>query len=138
MNFRRNRRRSNTDINLTPLIDVVFLLLIFFMVSTTFTRETHLAIELPEAAGPVGELPVEAIEIVVGRDGRYALNGAVFTDSQQLGSSLLSQSDGRRDMPIAITADAQASHQAVVQVMDMVGQLGFAQLRISTRQPGEG
>lgn len=138
MNFRRNRRRSNTDINLTPLIDVVFLLLIFFMVSTTFTRETHLAIELPEAEGQLGEPPVEAIEIVVAQDGRYALNGAVFTDSELLGNSLLSQVDGRRDMPIAITADAQASHQAVVQVMDMVGKLGFAQLRISTREPIDG
>lgn len=138
MNFRRNRRRGNTEVNLTPLIDVVFLLLIFFMVSTSFTRETHLAIELPEAGGLVGQPPVEAIEIVIAQDGRYGLNGVVFTDSQRLGDSLLTEADGRRDMPIAITADALASHQAVVEVMDMVGRLGFAQLRISTREPAEG
>lgn len=138
MNFRRHRRRGSTEVNLTPLIDVVFLLLIFFMVSTTFTRETHLAIELPEASGDQGEPPMEAIEIVVGRDGRYSVNDEVFADSGQLGHTLLAQAGGRRDLPIAITADAHASHQAVVSVMDVVGRLGFSQLRITTREPNEG
>lgn len=136
MNFRRHRRRTDTGPNLTPLIDVVFLLLIFFMVSTTFTRETHLAIELPEADGHAGEPPSEAIEIVVGRDGRYAINGVILPDGQLLRSTLLDQAGERRDMPIAITADANATHQSVVQAMDVAGQLGFAHLRIATREPG--
>ncbi len=138
MNFRRARRRGESGVNLTPLIDVVFLLLIFFMVSTTFTRETHLAIELPEADGRAGEPPAEAIEIVVGRDGRYAINGILVPEGQLqlLRGALLDEAGDRRDIPVAITADANASHQSVVQAMDVAGQLGFAHLRISTREPG--
>lgn len=139
MNFRRHRRsRADNAVNLTPLIDVVFLLLIFFMVSTTFTKETHLAIELPEADGYATEPPPDAIEIVVSRDGRYAVNGVVLADDQPqlLRGALLEHAGERRDLPLAISADADATHQSVVHAMDVAGQLGFAHLRIVTRALG--
>ena len=74
MKFHR-RRRADNGINLTPLIDVVFLLLIFFMVTTTFTKETRLLIELPEASGEVADSSPATLELVIAKDGNYAVNG---------------------------------------------------------------
>ena len=140
MQFKR-QTTSNVDVNLTPLIDVVFLLLIFFMVSTTFTKESHLELNLPDADGKeVAETPVEPIEIVISSNGTYAVNGKGLVNNQ-LGTiqrAIQEFSGPKRDLPITITADADASHQAVIRAMDAAGQLGFTQLSITTNdtQPG--
>lgn len=141
MKFRRTRDSSRSSgINLTPLIDVVFLLLIFFMVSTTFTRETRLAVELPEAEGepPSEELP-ETIEVVVEEDGSYAVNGKALVNRKidTIMSALQLESHADMTIPITITADAEASHRAVVTVMDAAGRLGFSRLSFSTQEPQE-
>ena len=136
MKFRR-QKRDEEFINLTSLIDVVFILLIFFMVSTSFTKESHLVVSLPEAMGEIPQTPPEQIEILIMSDGSYAINGQalVNTKIETLKSALEKTAGGNNKAPLVITADAKTPHQAVVQAMDAAGQLGFAHLSITTRQP---
>jgi len=132
--------KPDTGINLTPLIDVVFLLLIFFMVTTTFTRETRMLIILPEADGEalVSEQQV-VLELVVSRDGSYSVNGQnlINGDIKTIMAALKEASEGNKDIPLMITADAQSTHQAVITAMDAAGRLGFESLNIATQQPQE-
>ena len=139
MKFRR-QRLDDVNINLTPLIDVVFLLLIFFMVSTTFSRETQLSVDLPEAEGQVKESSEEEIEILIDEGGTYRVNGQGLVDNRMrtLQAAIYKISAGDTTMPMIITADAQAAHQDVVRAMDAAGQMGFVHLSITTRQPTEG
>lgn len=136
MKFRR-QHREDIGVNLTPLIDVVFLLLIFFMVSTTFTRETQLSIDLPEAQGKPKEATEQQIEILVDESGNYRVNGEALVDSSMrtLQAAIYKISAGDTTLPMTISADAQAAHQDVVQAMDAAGQMGFVHLSITTRQP---
>ncbi len=138
MKFHR-RRRADNGINLTPLIDVVFLLLIFFMVTTTFTKESRLLIELPEADGEVVESSPGSLELVISKDGSYAVNGQnlINRDIRTIMAALKDASQGNADTPLVITADAQATHQAVISAMDAAGRLGFKQLNIATQQAAE-
>ena len=134
MKFAR-RKTEPPEVNLTPLIDVVFLLLIFFMVSTSFKLETQLMVELPSAEGVVSSDPVDAVTVTVGRTGNYAVNERVLLNqsSEVLRSTLEAVSKGRHDRPLFLMADAQAPHQAVVTILDVAGQLGFEQISISTQ-----
>ena len=136
MKFRRHFREE-VGINLTPLIDVVFLLLIFFMVSTTFTRETQLSIDLPEAKGTVKTTSDNQIEVLIDEAGNYRVNGKGLVDSRMrtLQAAIYKISAGDTTMPMTLTADAQAEHQYVVRAMDAAGQMGFIHLSITTRQP---
>jgi biopolymer transport protein ExbD len=136
LKFRR-QRLEEVSINLTPLIDVVFLLLIFFMVSTTFTRETQLSIDLPEASGEVRESEGDEIEILIDETGAYRVNGLGLVDNRMrtLQAAIYRVSAGDTTMPMIISADAQAAHQDVVRAMDAAGQMGFVHLSITTRQP---
>lgn len=138
MKFPR-RIQEDLQINLTPLIDVVFLLLIFFMVSTTFTRETRLAVNLPEADGePVQDTP-RNIEISVSQNGSYAVDGRPLVNAQlqTLMRALEEVTGGDRDVALILIADADATHQSVVTAMDAIGQSGFSRLSIATRKPEE-
>lgn len=136
MKFRR-LHREEVGINLTPLIDVVFLLLIFFMVSTTFTRETQLSIDLPEASGSARETTDQQVEILVDEAGNYRVNGQGLVDNRMrtLQAAIYKISAGDTTLPMVITADADAAHQYVVRAMDAAGQMGFVHLSITTRQP---
>ncbi len=138
MRFRR-QKKTDGSINLTPLIDVVFLLLIFFMVSTTFTKESHLVLDLPEADGYVEETVSEGIEILIGKNGDYTINGRQLINRQlnTLMKALEDVSLGNKEMPLTITADANASHQSVVTAMDAAGKIGFVHLKITTKQPDQ-
>ncbi|HAU03079.1 MAG: biopolymer transporter ExbD [SAR92 bacterium BACL16 MAG-120619-bin48] len=135
----RSSRKPDSGINLTPLIDVVFLLLIFFMVTTTFTQETRLLISLPEAGGETVDAEPESLELTIDKEGNYALNGQslINRDIKTIMAALKDASAGNRDLPVVITADAESSHQAVVTAMDAAGKLGFNQLQIATQQPNE-
>ena len=139
MKFRR-QRLDDVNINLTPLIDVVFLLLIFFMVSTTFTRETQLSVDLPEAQGQPKEVQDDEIEILIDEGGGYRVNGQGLVDNRMrtLQAAIYKISAGDTTMPMIITADAQAAHEDVVRAMDAAGQMGFVHLSITTRQPTRG
>ncbi len=136
MKFRR-RHRSEVSIELTPLIDVVFLLLIFFMVSTTFIRQTQLKVDLPEASGEVQESEAEVVEITISANGEYAVNRQTLVNSQikTLMTAIRKVSSGDTTKHLIITADANARHEAVVRAMDAAGQLGFTALSITTRNP---
>ncbi|WP_346839967.1 biopolymer transporter ExbD [Microbulbifer sp. SAOS-129_SWC] len=138
MQFRRQTREQD-GVNLTPLIDVVFLLLIFFMVSTTFTKESHLELNLPEASGTQADAQPKTVEILINADGSYAVDGRALINKKltTLKSALSEVSAGEYNRPLVITADATAQHQAVVRAMDAAGQLGFVHLSITTRQPQE-
>ena len=133
----KRAKREEEGVNLTPLIDVVFLLLIFFMVSTTFTKETHLSIDLPEAKGEAAENQPQQIEILIHPDGTYAVNGQTLVDKKlpTLLRALQSAGKDNTKTPLIITADAATPHQAVVTAMDAAGQLGFVHLSLTTRRP---
>jgi len=122
-------------INLTPLIDVVFLLLIFFMVSTTFTKETQLKVDLPQATtDQVAQ--IEMLEIIIKADGSFAINDKTLVNAQPktLRAALLKESDGDLATPLKISADATTPHQAVITAMDVAANLGFSQLSLTTRE----
>tara|TARA_Y100000815_G_scaffold257160_1_gene265484 strand:+ start:8 stop:430 length:423 start_codon:yes stop_codon:yes gene_type:complete len=138
VNFKRQNREA-VDVNLTPLIDIVFLLLIFFMVSTTFTKENHLSIDLPEATAEASEAQPQAIEILISASGEYSINDQTLINHQldTLKRGLQKALAGRQTVPVVITADAKTPHEAVVRAMDAAGQLGLVNLSITTRQPGK-
>jgi biopolymer transport protein ExbD len=138
LKFRR-QRTDEVGVNLTPLIDVVFLLLIFFMVSTTFTRETQLSIDLPEATGTVKDAVERQIEILIDETGSYRVNGQGLVDGRMrtLQAAIYKISSGDTTLPMIITADAQSSHQSVVRAMDAAGQMGFVHLSITTQELSE-
>lgn len=139
MRFARHKKEA-VSLNLTPLIDVVFLLLIFFMVTTTFTKESRLTLELPEATGEPGPATVaEMIEVTVSAGGEFAVNGnpLVNTKLETVKQAINEAAQSDTSIPMVITADALAPHQAVVRAMDAAGQLGFVHLSITTQQPAQ-
>ena len=136
MKFAR-RVRPEVEVNLTPLIDVVFLLLIFFMVSTTFTKESHLSIDLPESSGDSASTSANQIEVSITRSGDFAINEVALlkNDIDTIKTGIQKVSGGDNTIPMIITADGATPHQAVITAMDAAGQLGFVQLSITTKNP---
>lgn len=130
MNLRPHPKQP-PDVNLTPLIDVVFLLLIFFMVSTTFERESQIKVQLPEAAAQEAvEQEDETLDITIDVEGRFYVNQreVVNTDVDTLKRAIAKEVGDKRDLPVVITADANASYQAVIRAMDASSQLGLNQI----------
>jgi len=134
MNF-RPRGEEEVDVNLTPLIDVVFLLLIFFMVSTTFIRESEIELTLPEASADVREEPIDIIEIAIDANGRYFVNGSALISSQLavIRQALNDVRPSDAEPVVVISADAEASHQSVVTVMDAARQIGLTRITFPTK-----
>ena len=131
MNFRR-LSRPEVAINLTPLIDVVFLLLIFFMVSTSFSEMTQLVVDLPEAEGIAADTDV-SMTLTINAAGEMALNGArIANDPEGLQRALAEALAGNNDTPLTLSADAMTPHQFVVTAMDAAAQLNVARLTIAT------
>lgn len=142
MKFRRNRQRENVDINLASLIDVVFVLLLFFVVTTTFTRETQLRVELPEAAS-AEQAPADQgklVEVTISADGVYSVNNHLLpkSDLATLAEAIERESGGDNTLPLAISADGKTPHQAVITAMDAAGKLGFSHLRMTTVEAAQG
>lgn len=134
------RPKEHPEVNLTSLIDVVFLLLIFFMVSTTFVKESEIAIRLPEAAAtPRVQTLVETLEVTITAGGDYLVNGRALVNSRPvtLRNAIEQLAGETRDMPVTISADADARHQSVITAMDVVGRLGFTEVNIATRNAGD-
>lgn len=135
MKFKR-QRKDPLAVNLTPLIDVVFLLLIFFMVSTSFTDLSELVVNLPEAEGEQRQPETKGLELIITANEEMFLNGTPFpSDQNNLRLILVEKAGARRDIPISIIADADTRHAMVVMSMDTVSKLGFKQLSISTQKP---
>lgn len=139
MRFQVRRQRDEPDLNMTSLIDVVLLLLIFFMMSTKFVDEGRLQVRLPEAGVQPEELQSKtAVEIDVTAEGGYRVNGRPLVNNSPdtLATALSRAAGGDRAMPVTIRADARAMHQSVVTAMDVAGRLGYRQLNIATVHDG--
>jgi biopolymer transport protein ExbD len=129
------RSRTEPEVNLTSLIDVVFLLLIFFMVSTSFVKQSQISIRLPEAQStPVVDDAPERIDIMISASGTYFVNGRELINNraETIRNALQKVSAGRNDMPLTISADANARHQDVVTAMDVAGRLACTKIGIAT------
>ena len=128
-----NLRKSNPDdpeVNLTPLIDVVFLLLIFFMVSTTFDRASAIAIELPRAKTTDLEENKDAVEVSVDAKGRFYINGRQLVNEQTatIRQALRVAAGTQTEPRIVINADSKVEYQSIITLMDVARQLGYARL----------
>ena len=131
------KRREDPDVNLTPLIDVVFLLLIFFMVSTTFERENEISLELPEASGKQVENQHAPVEITIDAKGRYFINKVevVNTELETLMQAIKKAAGDEAKPRVLLSADKATQHQAVITAMDAARQLGFVNLTFATSAP---
>jgi biopolymer transport protein ExbD len=129
------RSRPQPEVNLTSLIDVVLLLLIFFMVSTSFVKQSQIEIRLPEteSAQRTEDVP-ERIDIMITETGTVFMNGRELINNrpETIRNALQKISDGNNDLPLTISADANTRHQFVVTAMDVAGRLGFTQINIAT------
>jgi biopolymer transport protein ExbD len=139
MNFRAQENEDEPRIDLTSLIDVVFILLIFFMVTTTFDRQSELKVELPQASSEIEPTPEEPIRLVIDADGRFFINGSevVNTGEETLKMALDKALGDNRERPVILQADAHTEHQAVVTAMDAAAKLGVSQLSIATTKTAE-
>jgi biopolymer transport protein ExbD len=137
---RRSRAsRREATVELTPLIDVVFLLLIFFMVSTSFVQNQALNVDLPQANGDAQPNEDLFINVVVQQNGRYEIEGSIVVDTSLQGlaktlQAVVEKNAARRtSLPVVISADATATHQSVVRVMDACAQVGLTQISLDTQ-----
>ena len=131
----RPKDHEEPEMNLTSLIDVVLLLLIFFMVSTTFVDESRIKLQLPSASNePAAEQKKDPIEVAVTSTGEYRVNGQVLinTSPSTLSAAVSKIAGERRDLPVTIRADAKSTHQSVVTAMDVLGRPGFKAISIAT------
>jgi biopolymer transport protein ExbD len=129
------RKPEDPELNLISLVDVFLLLLVFFMISTTFLNEASIKIRLPEASEqPSTTQQQQAIEVSVTAEGSYRVNGQALinTSTATLATAIIKIAGANRDQPITIRADARAMHQSVVTAMDVVGRLGFKAINIAT------
>lgn len=135
----RQFTKQDPEVNLTSLIDVVFLLLIFFMVSTTFTKEAEITVDLPEANAEPVDAVTAPIDLTIDVKGRFYINQQKVVNRQiaTLKKAIKLAADGRKDLPLVISADANTPHQAVITAMDAARQLGIVKLSIATKQPKE-
>ena len=132
----RPKKQEEPDVNITPLIDVVFLMLIFFMVSTTFQKESVVKIDLPKASTEEKASEEEIVEVTVNANGEYFINRArvLNREAKTLKAAIIKHAGTNSERPFIIRADAKAPHQAVVTVMDVAGQLGYSRLSIPTER----
>lgn len=139
MNFKGNRRRDDPEINLIPLIDVLLVILIFLMVTTTYARFSELQINLPEAQGDSAkEMPTQ-ITVNVDERGSYAVNsrGIAFSGVESLVEAMKMAAGAQTDPVIVISADANASHQSVVRVMDAARRAGYPRVTFVTQSSAQ-
>ena len=133
MRFRRPYEEE-PEVNLTPLIDVLLIVLIFLAVSTTYSRFAELKIQLPSADATAPATPPNIINVAVTADGRYALDKAMLPDSASLAEALTRAAQGREDVLLVINADAQAPHQSVISVMEASRLAGIVRISFATQR----
>lgn len=132
-------KKHNVEVNLTPLIDVVFLLLIFFMVSTSFTRETQIELELPKANVEPLEIKIDSLEISIDKEGRYFVNKKALVNKSidTLKRAISTVLENNPDISVILSADANTPYQSVVTAMDATSQLGISNLKMATQRNDE-
>lgn len=135
MNF-RSKRRDEVDLDITPLIDVVFLLLIFFMVSTTFEHNSEINITLPSSSKEVTQAKPDAVNVGLDAQGNVYINDKSLVNAQleTIKAALSDALVGLNEPPIIISADSNATHQSVVRVMDAARQLGLVKITFATQE----
>lgn len=130
----KSREDVDVNVSLTSLIDVVLLLLIFFMVSTTFVKESEISVQLPEADDAALATPASnKIDIMITEQGMFLINGRQLINGrpETIRKGLEEVSGGDTSLPLTISADADARHQDVVTAMDVAGRLGFVRISIA-------
>lgn len=138
MNLRPGHKEESVEVNLTALIDVVFLLLIFFMVSTTFDKHARLKVSLPEATPKATQQQSEPLVLSIDARGNYfinerqVVNRKLDTLKQALRKTIAEKQVDAKDIALVLRADASTPHQAVVRAMDAASQLGMSKLSIAT------
>lgn len=139
MNFRK-ARPEEPEINLIPFIDVLLVVLIFLMLSTTYAKFTELQVTLPTADAEPSRERAREITVAVSADGRYSVNGdAVDGRSVELLTMALSrQAEGRNDMPVIVSADATSAHQSVINVMDAARRAGLVRITFAAQRTAPG
>jgi len=135
MNFRRGREREPLEINLVPMIDVMLVILIFLMITTTYSKYTELQINLPTADAEKQLERANEIAVVVNAQGQYVINrnAVPFRSVEQLAQELRRAGGTLKDPVVVISADAAATHQAVVRVMEAARHAGLAQITFTTQ-----
>src|SRR5258705_13529019 len=135
MNFRRGRRREDPDINLIPLIDILIVILIFLFLTTTYSRYAELQINLPEASAERASDRPQVLSVAVDAVGKYAINGtaAAFGSTQNFAQKLREAAKGAKEPVIAISADAAATHQSVINVMESARLAGYNHISFTTQ-----
>jgi biopolymer transport protein ExbD len=128
------KRAEEVELNLISLVDVVLLLVIFFMLSTTFVQDTSLRVALPEAGSAVVERLAQPIVITISAQGSYRVNDRALVNNERatLSAALRQVAGGSRQEPVTLRADARATHQSVVTAMDVAAKQGFTQVNIAT------
>jgi biopolymer transport protein ExbD len=135
MRMQSRKGREDPEINLIPLIDVSLLLVIFFMLSSTFMQESRLKIELPQASlAPTGKQKTDPIVVAVTQSGSYRVNDRELINSSTdtLRAAILEVAGADRNKPVTVRADGRATHQSVISAMDVLGKLGFVRINIAT------
>lgn len=135
MNFQRGRTREEPEINLIPMIDVLLVILIFLMVTTSYAKYSELQINLPQAGGSAETAQVQPITVAVDTNEHYAINNAEvrFSGVAALSSALKTAAGAQTDPTIVINADAKTPHQAVINVMEAARQAGFGRITFATQ-----
>jgi biopolymer transport protein ExbD len=135
MNFQRGREREPLEINLVPLIDVMMVILIFLMITTTYNRYTELAINLPSADAQKQPERANEISVLVDAQGQYVINrrAVVFRTVDQLADELRRAGGGAKEPTVVISADANATHQAVIRVMEAARSAGLSQITFTAQ-----
>jgi len=139
MNFQRGQSRDEPEINLIALIDVLLVILIFLMVTTSYAKFSELQINLPEAGGETSTAQVKPIQVTVDSSEHYAINnqGIPFTGIAAMAAALKSEAGSQTDPTIVINADAKAPHQSVINVMEAARQAGFGRITFTTQNQTE-
>jgi biopolymer transport protein ExbD len=141
MKFQR-KKREKVDITLISLIDVLFVLLLFFMVSTTFNRHTEVKITLPEADATEAEADPKMVTLIIDADGHYYLNGddglpheLVNQQKDTLKQALSKLAVQSKDLPFIINADGKTPHQSVITALEAAGDAGFSHITFAAQKP---
>ena len=135
MNFRRKSSLEDPEINFIPLIDVLLVIIIFLVVSTTFSKFSELKINLPIAEANQSKDKDDSINIIITEDGQYSINERIIesVSLEKLVAELKEESNGKTDMPVIINADAMTTHQSVVDVMEASRLVGLNRITFSTK-----
>ncbi|MEO6975599.1 MAG: biopolymer transporter ExbD [Gallionella sp.] len=139
MNFRLGRRREEPEINLIPMIDVLLVILIFMMVTTSYAKFSELQINLPQAGGEASAAKANLINVAVDASEHYAINdqGLQYTGIDALAASLKAAAGTQTDPTIVIDADAKATHQSVINVMEAARRAGYGRITFTTQNKPE-